>query len=160
MTLTDLEFELKRGAERHEIHSEIEIAASARKLWEVLTDFEHYPDWNPLFKSVRTEFAVGRPVHVTERMPNGKRVSFTSRWAQIDPGRHCCWEGKFMVPFLWHGFHSFKLTELGPGRTLFTHRETYTGLLSKSLGLETLKPAFDAMNVALKVRAERLREAS
>jgi hypothetical protein len=156
MTLKDIEFELKSGAERHVIHSQIEIAASARTVWDVLTDFEQYPDWNPLFKSVRTDFVVGSPVRVTERMPSGKPVSFTSRWVRIEPGRHCCWEGKFIAPFLWHGFHSFMLTERDQGRTLFTHRETYTGLLSKSLGLEALKPAFDAMNVALKVRAERL----
>jgi uncharacterized protein YndB with AHSA1/START domain len=31
-----------------EIHTEIEINASAEKVWRVLTDFAAYSEWNPL----------------------------------------------------------------------------------------------------------------
>src|SRR5215210_9363232 len=33
-----------------ELHSEIEINAPAQRVWEVLTDFASYPQWNPFIR--------------------------------------------------------------------------------------------------------------
>jgi hypothetical protein len=35
-----------------EISSEIEIGATPARVWSVLTDFEHYADWNPFITSI------------------------------------------------------------------------------------------------------------
>jgi uncharacterized protein YndB with AHSA1/START domain len=36
-----------------ELHSEIEIDASAERVWAILTDFASYPRWNPFIRSIR-----------------------------------------------------------------------------------------------------------
>ena len=36
-----------------ELKTTIEINASPAKVWEVLLDFEKYPDWNPFIKNIR-----------------------------------------------------------------------------------------------------------
>jgi hypothetical protein len=38
-----------------ELHTEIEINASAERVWRVLTDFAAYPKWNPFVRRVEDE---------------------------------------------------------------------------------------------------------
>ena len=35
-----------------ELNTEIEINASAERVWQLLTDFEAYPQWNPFIRSI------------------------------------------------------------------------------------------------------------
>lgn len=35
-----------------ELNTEIEIKASAARVWRLLTDFDAYPQWNPFIRSV------------------------------------------------------------------------------------------------------------
>ena len=35
-----------------ELHSEIEIDASAERVWGILTDFASYPEWNPFIRRI------------------------------------------------------------------------------------------------------------
>ena len=36
---------------RHQLHTEIEIEAPADIVWDILTDLDHYEDWNPFIVS-------------------------------------------------------------------------------------------------------------
>ncbi|MFM2360786.1 MAG: hypothetical protein RLY16_2779, partial [Bacteroidota bacterium] len=38
-----------------EIKTTIEIHASPARVWEVLTNFDEYPNWNPFIKSLKGE---------------------------------------------------------------------------------------------------------
>ena len=42
-----------------EIQTEIEINASAEKVWRVLIDFAAYSEWNPFVRRVEGEVSVG-----------------------------------------------------------------------------------------------------
>ncbi|MBI4544746.1 MAG: SRPBCC family protein [Gemmatimonadetes bacterium] len=35
-----------------ELYAEIDIEASAERVWQVLTDFAAYPEWNPFMRSI------------------------------------------------------------------------------------------------------------
>jgi hypothetical protein len=37
----------------YQIKTEIEISAPPSRGWEILTDFPHYPDWNPFILEVK-----------------------------------------------------------------------------------------------------------
>jgi uncharacterized protein YndB with AHSA1/START domain len=41
-----------------ELHSEIEIAASAERVWDILTDFAACPQWNPFIRRFSGELEV------------------------------------------------------------------------------------------------------
>jgi len=38
-----------------EVFSEIEIQATADRVWQVLTDFARYPEWNPFIRRISGE---------------------------------------------------------------------------------------------------------
>ena len=42
-----------------EIKTEIIINTKPEKVWEVLTDFENYPTWNPFIQNISGEQKVG-----------------------------------------------------------------------------------------------------
>ena len=53
-----------------ELHSEIEIAASAQRVWDILTDFSSYPQWNPFIRRISGEAKIGE----RRRSPRASRV--------------------------------------------------------------------------------------
>jgi hypothetical protein len=138
-----------------EIHAEIEINAPAEKVWQVLTDFATYPEWNPFVHSVKGEVVVGARLHVYIQPSGGKGMSFRPTVLVADPNREFRWLGHLWLPGLFDGEHSFLIEPLGDGRVRFVQRERFGGLLlpllSKMLDRDTRR-GFEEMNRALKLR--------
>jgi hypothetical protein len=61
------------------------------------------------------------------------------------------------VPGLFDGRHSFDLAPVGRSETRLTQAEEFSGILVPLMGtmLERTRAGFEAMNDALRVRAER-----
>lgn len=53
---------------RHVYRAEIEIAASAAKVWGVLVDLDHYSAWNRFTVSMRSRLVVGEPIDMRVHM--------------------------------------------------------------------------------------------
>ena len=140
-----------------EIHTEIEINASAEKVWQVLTDFPAYPEWNPFVRRLEGEVIVGAHLQVYVQPAGGKGVSFRPTVLVAEPNRELRWLGRLWLPGLFDGEHSFVIEPLEEHRVRFVHRERFNGLLvpllSKMLDGETRR-GFEEMNRALKMRAE------
>jgi uncharacterized protein YndB with AHSA1/START domain len=47
-----------------ELHSQIEINASAERVWRLLTDFASYPQWNPFIRRISGELTTGERLEV------------------------------------------------------------------------------------------------
>ena len=141
-----------------EIHTEIEIAAGKDAVWSVLTDFAAYPDWNPFLRTVAAELRPGAPVAMT--IVVGMRTfDGDARMLRVVPEREMRWAGPIsrLKGIVFRGEHYFMLEELAPGRVRFLHGEHFGGLSLPLIGGwmgRTLAPAYVAMNVALKRRAE------
>jgi hypothetical protein len=140
-----------------ELHTEIEIAATPERIWRELTDFASYPEWNPLIVSLRGEVREGELIRM--RLQAGKRrMAMKPRMIRVVPSRGFAWRGSLPIPGLFTGEHSFELEPAGEGRVRFHHWEKFSGLLVPLLsGLldGDIRRGFEAMNVALKARAER-----
>lgn len=136
----------------------IEIAAPAERVWRVLTELEHYRDWNPFIREASGSLAVGGKVHVRAHPPIGLPLRFSATVLASEEGRELRWRGSLLAPWLAAGEHAFIIEPLAPGRVRFIQREEFSGwlprLLSPLLRSQTLG-GFDAMNRALKARAER-----
>ncbi|MEA2131661.1 MAG: hypothetical protein QOJ85_4552 [Solirubrobacteraceae bacterium] len=88
--------------------------------------------------------------------PGGRTMTFKPTVLSAEAGRELRWLGRFLVPGLFDGEHSFRLEELAGGRTRLTQAERFRGLLVGPLSgtLEKTRLGFEQMNRALKQRAE------
>ena len=143
---------------QHEIVTAISISASPERVWAVLLDFPCYPEWNPFVRSIEGFPSEGSSLKVTICPPGGKSMTFRPIVLRQIVGQEFRWKGKFLLPGLFDGEHYFGLVPASDSSTQFTHGERFTGplvpLFRSTLDLGT-RAGFEAMNVALKQRAER-----
>lgn len=132
---------------------EIHIAAPPEKVWETLTDFDSYADWNPHIVRAAGDATVDSRLAITVA-EGTSATDFTPRVLVADPGRELRWRGSFLVPGLADGTHSFVL-EPASGGTRVVQSEFFTGVLGPLTPLLfDLEASFDASNVALRGRVE------
>jgi hypothetical protein len=140
-----------------QLHTEIEIGASAWRVWELLTDFASYPEWNPFIRSISGELAPGERLQARLEPPGGRAMTFKPKVLTAEPNRELRWLGHLLVPGLFDGEHSFTIQPLEDDRVRFIQREAFKGLLvplfAQSLESNTRR-GFEEMNHALKERAE------
>jgi hypothetical protein len=144
------------AAFEREILTEIAIDAPPERVWAVLTDFAAYPDWNPFLRSISGELVAGARIDVRMTPGAGRAYRFRPRLQAVVAGRELRWLGRAGVRGLFDGEHAFTLVPLAGGRTLLRQHERFSGLLVPLVGgmLARTRRAFDAMNLALKERAE------
>ncbi|WP_227132187.1 SRPBCC domain-containing protein [Halorubellus salinus] len=132
-----------------------EIDASPMAVWEVLVDFESYPEWNPFVTALSGERVEGERLRARIVPPEGRAMTFKPRVTDVVEGEHFGWLGRLFVPGLFDGHHEFLLEETEDGRTRFVQRESFSGVLVGLLLDEAdVLAGFDAMNEALKQRVE------
>jgi hypothetical protein len=140
-----------------ELHSQIEIEAPAERVWQVLTDFAAYPEWNPFIRRVNGRPEVNEQLVVRMRPSGTKGMTFRPTVMKAEPNRQLRWLGRLLVPGLFDGEHIFEIEELDRDRVLFIQREVFKGLLvpllARSLDRDTQR-GFEEMNRALREKAE------
>ncbi len=144
---------------RTAIDTEIVIEAPAELIWEVLTKFEEYPQWNPFVVQISGELEVGKKLRATMQPQGSKAMTFTPTVCTAEAGRGFRWKGQLWKPGIMDGEHSFVLEPAGPGLTRFVHSERFNGVLVPLiLAIIRAKTTagFVAMNEALKLRAQQM----
>jgi hypothetical protein len=140
-----------------EIHTEIEIHAPAERVWQVLTDFAAYPQWNPFIRRVEGEIKAGARLRVVIQPSGGKGMTFRPTVVTAEPNRGLRWLGHLWVPGLFDGEHSFTVEPLGEDLVQFIQSERFSGLLlplfTKMLDRD-IRRGFEEMNRALKQQSE------
>jgi len=150
--------------------------ASSARVWDVLTDFEAYQTWNPFIVLARGKASAGSGLFLQLRIIRRKTTDGMPLFPTVliaDPGRELRWRGKFLIRGLFDTEQFFRL-EARSGIVHFVHGAAYSGLLAsrimehmtrrvmlsepdlveKVTTEEALRAAFEAMNAALKQRAE------
>jgi len=152
----------RRDLFMHEVTTEIEIDASAQRVWAVLIDFADHPNWNPFVREISGLPHVGEKLKVAIQPPGGKGMTFNPTVLVVTPEQELRWLGRFIIPGLFDGEHYFRVVPLGPGKVRFIHGERFSGLLvmlAKSSLVSGVKAGFEAMNTALKAKAESIKPA-
>lgn len=140
-----------------ELYTDITILAPPVKVWEVLTDFRSYPDWNPFIRSINGESAVGSRIEVTLALPGAKPMKLTPRVLRYSRSEEFRWAGHLFIPGIFDGEHIFELKKNPDGNTTFIQREKFRGVLvpflKKMLDNGT-RQGFIDMNTKLKELCE------
>ena len=140
-----------------ELHSEIEINASAERVWGLLTNFASYPEWNPFVRKISGAPKVGERLEVRLEPPGSRGITLRPTVLNAEPERELRWLGHLLVRGVFDGEHSLTTHRLGEDRVRFVQAETFGGVLvplfARSLDNSTRR-GFEEMNRALKERAE------
>lgn len=140
----------------------IDIVADPQAVWDVLTDFPAYPEWNPFMDRIEGTAEVGRRLVVHLAGRGGRGTTFRPTVLVATPGEELRWIGKLGPGGLFDGVHSFVLTTNPDGTTRLTHGERFTGILVALFKSATANShaGFEAFNEALKRRVEMTERAS
>ena len=103
---------------------EIEIAAPPEVVWDVLTGFEQWPQWNPDVKSMSFDGPLAPGSEFRWKAGPGTIVSTLE---QVEPPRHVTWRGRTMSI---KAIHEWRL-EPRDGGTFVETEESFTGLLAQ-----------------------------
>jgi len=141
-----------------EVRAETVVDAPPGVVWQVLTDFVSYPEWNPFILSIGGKPWVGTQLSVEIRPPGMKSMRFSPRVLRVAKDHELRWVGRVLIAGIFDGEHRFTIAPEGNG-SRFVQAEVFTGLLVPVVDLTRTFRAthlgFLQMNRALRERAER-----
>jgi uncharacterized protein YndB with AHSA1/START domain len=103
---------------------EVNIRATAERIWSVLTDAENFPRWNSTVADIEGRIAEGARLRI--RVPGTDRI-FTARVSGVVPTKRMVWTGGFTPIF--KGVRTFDLSPRGDGSTDFAMEQRFSGLM-------------------------------
>ncbi len=142
---------------QREIKTQVDIHASAQRVWQILTEFQDYPAWNPFITKIAGQTQEGENVRFWFTLPFGGSLPARATILNSLPEVELRWAGALPIPGLLRAEHYHVIEVLGINRVRFHQGEIFTGLL-----VAPFWPLFSARGVhlyeqsslALKQRAE------
>ncbi|BDS15460.1 SRPBCC domain-containing protein [Aureispira anguillae] len=136
-------------------HTQTIINAPISKVWAILTDFDRYPEWNPLVGKVWGTVKEGRIVfaHILPL----KNV-FPIQIISLKKQQKIVWKGTLLNASIMMGEHYYELKDLGNNQTELQHGERFSGWASQWLNgwmLTKLQDSYKYHNQKLKIIAEQ-----
>ena len=141
------------------IDATLDIEAPAELVWQVITDFPRYGEWNPFIVACESTLKPGDPIDlqvVLTSRPQKQREWIISH----TPGVEFTYSMK-PVPGLLRSRRQHKLTPLGPGRCRYESHFELAGLMRPlvlALFGNGMKRGFAGMTAGIKTRAEQLQK--
>ena len=145
------------------ISTSVEIDAPKQLVWDVLTDFSAYPEWNP-YMEIEGPLRVGTKLTVHMGADRGRRRGMVFKPAVLaaTPGEELRWLGKLGLGGIVDGEHFFILDSNTDGTTHLTHGERYSGALvalaKPFLNKQRNQAGYEGFNQVLKQRVESVRD--
>src|SRR6266498_5213608 len=99
-----------------QLRTQIDIQASPERVWQVLTDFGAYSQWNPFMVQASGRAAQGERITIRMRPEGGRAMTFRPTVREATARRRLSWLGHLVLPGLFDGEHSFTIEPLGEGR--------------------------------------------
>lgn len=140
-----------------ELRTEIQISAPIDQVWQVLTDFEHWQDWNPMVNQVSGSATLGSRLNITMRGPTGKDANkYQPTLLEVNPPRSLRWRATMMGGVMFSNYRVFELKEQ-QGGTVLVNKEEFSGLMVPLFWGKMkpfVVPMLEKMNKALKDKLE------
>lgn len=111
------------------LQTEVEINASPEHVWAILSDFASYPEWNPFIRFIGGVPEKGKQLKVRIQPDGAKGMTFRPYVLIAGTGRELRWIGRFLLPGIFDGEHSFIIQPLSGGKVLLRQNELFSGVL-------------------------------
>ncbi|MDR3416004.1 MAG: SRPBCC domain-containing protein [Nevskia sp.] len=141
------------------IDAELDIAAPAELVWQVITDFPRYAEWNPFVTGCESSLKPGDPIDLQVRVFSDKPQAQREWIRTHTPGREFSYSMKPVPLGTLHSARSHTVIPLGPGRCRYRSHFELAGWLQplvRGLLGASLRRGFAGMTEGIKTRAERL----
>ena len=133
------------------------VHAPPARLWEILTDFDRWAEWNPSVPSIAGEPRVGSTVTMTLAMPGRPSAKVKATLTEIVPEHRLVWDGTVGPRWLFAGHREFLIESAADATASVTHIEEVSGLLFPLFRLimgSAIQRHHDGLNDQLRQRAE------
>jgi hypothetical protein len=129
------------------------INASPETIWDILTDAEGYPKWDPNMVRLEGTIAPGQKLKAYTTLDPNR--AFPAKVTTFEPDKKMVWSSGLPLG-LFKGERTFTITPNGDGSVEFKSREEFTGLLLPIFGraMPDLTPTFRSFVAGLKKEAE------
>jgi hypothetical protein len=138
---------------RMECAVRVNVRASAKTLWSLLTNAKDFPRWNSTVTSVDGDIAVGSKLAL--RVPIAPNRVFRPKVTELVPEQRMVWSDGAAPMF--HGLRVFTLTPREDGSTDFAMVETFRGVMLPLIkgSLPDFRAPFEQYAADLKREAEK-----
>lgn len=136
------------------LHTTIEIDRSRSAVWDVLTDFESYKEWNPYLSISRGNPRVGSAIEVDINPSMRPDRTETAKITALEPGSSLQWESVALYSILYASRHRFDVHRLDNKKTRFENNKEYRGILAPLVADDDIKDDLEEMNRALAAYVE------
>jgi len=137
------------------------VRAPASVIWQVLSDIEAWPKWNPLYTKAAGVIRIGAQLDLEVTLRGQAPRAIQPTILDWVPNEQLHWRVK-MVGGLVKSTRYFEIEELTPGASIFSNGEMFTGLLGPTVAKRLRGPIRDGfrdMGEALKILAEAAADA-
>lgn len=136
----------------------LDIDAPKTLVWEVLTDFARYGEWNPFVPVAKCDFRAGGAIEMEVKLRD--KPQFQREWINsVTPGEGFSYSMKAVPLGTLRSLRVQKLEALGENRTRYTSHFEIAGWLQPLVtGIfgAGMRTGFEGMALGLKRRAEAL----
>ena len=139
----------------YRIENRMGVRASSLRIWEILADLDAWADWNPLYPRAEGVIGLNRPIQLTEAVPGLPRREARPVVTDYTPEQQLIWKDD--RGFLANSLRYFEIEKLTDESSILANGEIFSGLRGERWGQRNrraLREAFEAVNAALKARAE------
>lgn len=144
---------MKRAVEHR-----IGVQAPAEIVWEVVSEFETWHQWNPLYRRAEGQMKIGTALTLEQHLagePPKVIAPIVQDWV---PYEQLHWRSTRMGGFV-TAIRYLEIENMGPSNATFSNGELFMGLLLRFVSRDErrrLKAAFTEMGEAVRDRAEAI----
>jgi hypothetical protein len=144
---------MKRAVEHR-----IGVQAPAEIVWEVVSEFETWRHWNPLYRKAEGQMKIGTALTLEQHLPGQPPTVITPIVQDWVPYEQLHWRSTRLGGFV-TAIRYLEIENMGPSNSTFSNGELFMGLLLRFVSRDerrALKAAFTEMGEAVRDRAEAI----
>ncbi len=138
------------------VEHRIGVQAPAEVVWEVVSAFETWPEWNPLYRKAEGLMKVGSTLVLEQHLPGQAPTVIQPIVQDWVPYEQLHWRSSRLGGFV-TAIRYLEIENMGPANATFSNGELFMGMLLRFVSRDErrrLKAAFTQMGEAVRDRAE------
>jgi hypothetical protein len=133
------------------------VDASKPEVWAVLTDFDAYDEWNPVFTSASGEAVVGSELDIELTLPDHDPEELDAEILIARGDRKLRWQDRLVLPGVRDWEYEFVIQPVEPGQVVVVQLLRSEGLLAPFTDEEAAREALALIGEALAQRLSATR---